>query len=50
MGPCHSGMERPRVADGGDGLEIWNVATVVLNNIRGRPTRGGLPDLGWARS
>jgi hypothetical protein len=24
--PCHHGMARPQVADGGDGLQIWRVA------------------------
>jgi hypothetical protein len=24
--PCHQGMARPQVADGGDGLQIWWVA------------------------
>jgi hypothetical protein len=26
MGPCHHGMARSRVADGGDGLQLWRVA------------------------
>jgi len=25
-------MERPRIADGEDGLQIWRVAANVLNN------------------
>jgi hypothetical protein len=33
--PCHirnqHGMARPRVADGGDGLQIWRVAANILN-------------------
>jgi hypothetical protein len=28
---CYIGMERPRVADGGDGLRIWKAATNILN-------------------
>jgi hypothetical protein len=30
--PCHHGMARPQVADGGDGLQIWWVAANILNN------------------
>jgi hypothetical protein len=26
--PCHHGMARPQVADGGDGLQIWRVAAI----------------------
>jgi len=29
--PCHHGMARPRVAGGGDGLQIWRVATSILD-------------------
>jgi hypothetical protein len=28
---CHDGMARPRDADGGDGLQIWKVAAIILN-------------------
>jgi len=28
---CHEGMERPRVADGGDDLQIWRVAASILH-------------------
>jgi len=31
VGPCHDGMERPWVADGGDGLQIWRAAVKKLN-------------------
>jgi hypothetical protein len=27
--PCHHGMARPRVADGGGGLQIWRVAANI---------------------
>jgi hypothetical protein len=27
----HHDMERPQVADGGDGLQIWRVAANILN-------------------
>jgi hypothetical protein len=30
VGHCHHGMARPRVADGGDGLQIWRVAANIL--------------------
>jgi hypothetical protein len=36
--PCHDGMARPRVTDGGDGLQIWRVAANILHT---QPTRGG---------
>jgi hypothetical protein len=29
--PCHHGMARPQVADGGDGLQIWRAAANVSN-------------------
>jgi hypothetical protein len=29
--PCHHGMARPQVADGGNGLQIWRVAANILN-------------------
>jgi hypothetical protein len=29
--PCHHGMRRPQVADGGSGLQIWRVAANILN-------------------
>jgi hypothetical protein len=29
--PCHHGMAGPQVADGGDGLQIWRVAAIILN-------------------
>jgi hypothetical protein len=29
--PCHHGMARPQVADGGEGLQIWRVAVNILN-------------------
>jgi hypothetical protein len=30
--PCHHGMARPRVASGGDSLQIWRVAANILND------------------
>jgi hypothetical protein len=44
---CHHGMVRPRVADRGDGLQIWRVAANIFNKQsrtadRGGPTAWGL--------
>jgi hypothetical protein len=29
--PCHHGMGRPQVADGGDGLQTRRLAAIILN-------------------
>jgi hypothetical protein len=29
--PCHHGMARPQVADGGDSLQFWRVAANMVN-------------------
>jgi hypothetical protein len=29
--PCHNGMARPQVADGGEALQVWRVASNILN-------------------
>jgi hypothetical protein len=29
--PCHHGMARPQVANGGDSLQIWRVAANIFN-------------------
>jgi hypothetical protein len=31
MVPCHHGMARPQVADGGDSFQAWKIAVKVLN-------------------
>jgi len=31
---CHLGMARPRITDGGDGIQIWMVAIHVVINGR----------------
>jgi hypothetical protein len=47
--PCHHGMARPRVADGGDGLQIWKVAAIILNKQSRTANREWLCRLeGWA--
>jgi hypothetical protein len=39
--PCHPGMARPQVPDGGDGLHIWRVAANILNK------QSWTADMGW---
>jgi hypothetical protein len=29
--PCHHSMVRAQVADGGEGLQIWRIAAIILN-------------------
>jgi hypothetical protein len=29
--PCHYGMARPQVADGGDALQFWRASANILN-------------------
>jgi hypothetical protein len=31
--PCHHGMARPQVADGGDALQFWMAAANILNYL-----------------
>jgi hypothetical protein len=38
-------MARPQVAGGGDGLQVRNVATSILNKQSRKPTKGGPPAL-----
>jgi hypothetical protein len=40
-GSCHHGLARLRVADGGDGLQIWRAAANIFN--KQTQTRSGLP-------
>jgi hypothetical protein len=42
--PCHHGMARPQVADGGDGLQIWRLAANILNK------KSRTADKGWPSS
>jgi hypothetical protein len=42
--PCHHGIARPQVADGGDGLQIWRVDANILNK---QPRAA---DKGWSSS
>jgi hypothetical protein len=41
---CYNGMARPRVADRGDGLQIWRVAANILNK------QSCTADSGWSTS
>jgi hypothetical protein len=41
---CHHGMARPRVADRGDGLQIWRVSSNILNK------QSRTADSGWSSS
>jgi hypothetical protein len=42
VGPCHNSVERPRVADGGDGLQILRVAANIFNK------KSRTADKGWS--
>jgi hypothetical protein len=42
--PCHHGMARPQVADGGHALLVCKVTARISS--RGQPTRGDPPVLG----
>jgi hypothetical protein len=45
--PCHHGMGHPQVVDGGDGLQIWRVATTILNKQSQTADYGWSSSLGW---
>jgi hypothetical protein len=47
--PCHHGMARPQVAEGGDGLQIWRVAADILNKQSRRADKGGSSSFGVGR-
>jgi hypothetical protein len=42
--PCHHGMPRPQVADGGDDLQMWRVAASILSK------QSRTADKGWCSS
>jgi hypothetical protein len=44
--PCHHGMARRQVADGGDGLQIWRVAANISNKQSRTADRGSPPAWG----
>jgi hypothetical protein len=41
MGPYQHVMARPQVADGGDGVQMWKVAAIIMNKQR-------TDDKGWS--
>jgi hypothetical protein len=45
--PYHHGMACPRVADRGDGLQIWRVAANILNK-QSRTADRAFQLMGWA--
>jgi len=45
---CLHGMVRPRVADGGDVLQIWRVAANILNKQSRTVDRGWFSSLGFS--
>jgi hypothetical protein len=38
--PCHHGMARPQVADGGDALQLWREAANILNKQSQKANKG----------
>jgi hypothetical protein len=44
--PCHHDMARPKVADGGEGLQMWRVAANILNKQSRTVDRGWSSSLG----
>jgi hypothetical protein len=47
--PCHHGMARPQVADGGEGLQVWRVAANILNKQSRTADKGWPSSLGVGR-
>jgi hypothetical protein len=47
--PCHHGMARPQVADGGNGLEMWRVAANIFNKQSRTADKGRSSSLGVGR-
>jgi hypothetical protein len=47
--PCHHGMARPQVADGGKGLQIWRVAANIVNKQSRTADKGWPSSLGGGR-
>jgi hypothetical protein len=47
--PCHHGMARPQVADGGDSLQFWRVAANILNKQSWTADKGWSSSLGVGR-
>jgi hypothetical protein len=49
LGPCHHGMTCPRVADEGDGLQIWTVAANIWNKQSRTAHKGWSSSFGGLR-
>jgi hypothetical protein len=47
--PCHHGMARPQVADGGNTLQVWRVAANILNKNSRTADKGWPSSLGVGR-
>jgi hypothetical protein len=47
--PCHHGMARPQVADGGDALQLWRAAANILNKQSRTADKGWSSSLGVGR-
>jgi len=47
--PCHRGIARPQVTDGGDGLQIWKVAADTSKKPSWTADRDSPPDWGLDR-
>jgi hypothetical protein len=47
--PCHHGMARPQVADGGDFLQVWRLAANMLNKQSRTADKGWSSSLGVGR-
>jgi hypothetical protein len=47
--PCHRGMARPQVVDGGDSLQFWRVAANILNKQLRTANKGWSFSLGVGR-
>jgi len=48
-GPCHHRMARPRVADGGDGLQMWKIVANILNKQSRTDGKGWSSSLAYGR-
>jgi hypothetical protein len=47
--PCHHGMARPQVADGGNTLQVWRVPANILNKQSQTADKGWPSSLGVRR-
>jgi len=46
VGPSHQDMVHPKVADGGDGLQIWRVAMNISNKQSWTANKGSSSSMG----